>query len=66
MSDSSVEECIGEILLPYFHGKSYKFHTAGREDVDVRMLGNGRPFVLEVIGILENYGSLNYKLSQYN
>ena len=27
----------------------YKFHTAGREDVDVRMLGTGRPFVLEVL-----------------
>ncbi|GET86664.1 hypothetical protein, conserved [Leishmania tarentolae] len=27
----------------------YKFHSAGREDVDVRMLGEGRPFVLELI-----------------
>lgn len=27
----------------------YKFHSAGREDVDVRMLGKGRPFVLEVV-----------------
>ncbi|ORC88561.1 uncharacterized protein TM35_000161990 [Trypanosoma theileri] len=27
----------------------YKFHSAGREDVDVRMLGTGRPFVLEII-----------------
>ena len=26
----------------------YKFHAAGREDVDVRMLGSGRPFVLEI------------------
>lgn len=26
-----------------------KFHSAGREDMDVRMLGQGRPFVLEVI-----------------
>eukprot|EP00392_Amoebophrya_sp_AT5.2_P016733 g17029.t1 len=25
-----------------------KFHAAGREDIDVRMLGNGRPFVLEI------------------
>ena len=24
------------------------FHGAGREDIDVRMLGNGRPFVIEV------------------
>lgn len=27
----------------------YRFHAGGREDVDVRMLGNGRPFVVEVI-----------------
>lgn len=27
----------------------YKFHSAGREDVDVRMLGSGRPFVLEIV-----------------
>ncbi|KAG5483883.1 hypothetical protein CUR178_06880 [Leishmania enriettii] len=27
----------------------YKFHSAGREDVDVRMLGEGRPFVLELV-----------------
>jgi tRNA pseudouridine synthase 10 len=25
----------------------YKFHACGREDVDVRMLGTGRPFVIE-------------------
>lgn len=27
---------------------SYKFHSAGREDVDVRMLFDGRPFVVEM------------------
>jgi tRNA U54 and U55 pseudouridine synthase Pus10 len=26
-----------------------KFHAAGREDVDVRMLGDGRPFLMEII-----------------
>lgn len=50
MGDSSVEECIGDVALPFFRGKGYKFHTAGREDVDVRMLGNGRPFILEILG----------------
>jgi len=25
-------------------------HGAGREDIDARMLGNGRPFVLELVG----------------
>ncbi len=27
--------------------REYKFSSGGREDVDVRMLGNGRPFVIE-------------------
>lgn len=49
MGESSVEEAIGDIALPFFRGSGYKFHTAGREDVDVRMLGNGRPFILEVL-----------------
>ncbi|ETW05367.1 tRNA pseudouridine(54/55) synthase, variant 5 [Aphanomyces invadans] len=52
LGESSVEEAIGDIVLPHFHAKSYKFHTAGREDVDVRMLGNGRPFILELIGTM--------------
>lgn len=26
-----------------------KFHSGGREDIDVRMLGNGRPFLIELI-----------------
>jgi tRNA pseudouridine synthase 10 len=29
-------------------GKEFSFHGAGREDVDARMLGFGRPFVVEV------------------
>merc|ERR1712110_1138249 len=28
---------------------SCKFHAEGREDIDVRMLGTGRPFVVEVL-----------------
>ncbi len=27
----------------------YKFHSAGREDVDVRMLGPGRPYMIELL-----------------
>jgi tRNA pseudouridine synthase 10 len=27
----------------------HKFHSGGREDIDVRMLGSGRPFVVEMI-----------------
>ncbi|KAG6574754.1 tRNA pseudouridine(54/55) synthase [Phytophthora cinnamomi] len=55
MGESSVEECIGDIALPFFRGSGYKFHTAGREDVDVRMLGNGRPFILEILDAKKAY-----------
>ncbi|KAJ7561342.1 hypothetical protein O6H91_03G024600 [Diphasiastrum complanatum] len=45
---SSVQEIIGEKVLLLFKADGYKFHAAGREDIDVRMLGNGRPFLLEI------------------
>lgn len=45
--DGSVEECIVSTILNATKSKSYKFHAAGREDIDVRMLGSGRPFVLQ-------------------
>ena len=44
----SVSELVGEPALKIFEAVSYKFHGAGREDVDARMLGTGRPFVLEL------------------
>ncbi|KAL3144067.1 hypothetical protein ABBQ32_003865 [Trebouxia sp. C0010 RCD-2024] len=47
--ESSVEERIADAVLPHFKADRHKFMTAGREDFDVRMLGSGRPFVLEVI-----------------
>ncbi|MHB8360682.1 MAG: tRNA pseudouridine(54/55) synthase Pus10 [Thermoplasmataceae archaeon] len=46
--NDSVESIIGERALVLTKGKEYFLHGAGREDVDVRMLGNGREFVLEV------------------
>lgn len=44
----TVEGLIGKHLLPMTKGKSIKFHGSGREDIDVLMLGEGRPFVIEV------------------
>ncbi|MCX6773364.1 MAG: tRNA pseudouridine(54/55) synthase Pus10 [Candidatus Micrarchaeota archaeon] len=44
----SVEEEIGKVLQPLFGAASATLHACGREDVDVRMLGNGRPFVMEL------------------
>ncbi len=45
----SVEELMGEVAKEFFEAEDYRLHAAGREDVDVRMLGRGRPFVLEII-----------------
>ena len=44
----SVEELLSETVLKHTNGYDAKFHGAGREDIDVRMLGTGRPFVLEI------------------
>ncbi|MDD4983348.1 MAG: tRNA pseudouridine(54/55) synthase Pus10 [Candidatus ainarchaeum sp.] len=48
LSETSVEEILREYFLELFAAEELKFHGAGREDVDVLMLGNGRPFVLEL------------------
>ncbi|XP_039138263.1 tRNA pseudouridine synthase Pus10 isoform X1 [Dioscorea cayenensis subsp. rotundata] len=48
MGEASVEEIIGSNTILVCGGDSYKFHAAGREDIDVRMLGSGRPFLVEV------------------
>ena len=50
LTRDSVQELIGWVLGSAFKTRKNKFHGAGREDVDVRMLGGGRPFVLELVG----------------
>jgi tRNA pseudouridine synthase 10 len=44
----SVEEIISGPILEKTGGEETAFHAAGREDIDARMLGRGRPFVVEV------------------
>ncbi|MEM3612266.1 MAG: tRNA pseudouridine(54/55) synthase Pus10 [Candidatus Bathyarchaeia archaeon] len=44
----SVEELISEPILAVTGGTKTAFHASGREDVDARMLGKGRPFVMEI------------------
>jgi tRNA pseudouridine synthase 10 len=46
--DRSVEELIAPHVRAAMDGDSAVFHGAGREDVDAKMLGTGRPFVVEV------------------
>ena len=47
--DISVEELISEQLLKITSSIDESFHGCGREDIDALMLGNGRPFILELI-----------------
>ena len=46
--DRSVEGLIAPLVEDVMDGVDAVFHGAGREDVDARMLGTGRPFVVEV------------------
>ena len=44
----SVEELIAGPVLERTRGHEASFHGAGREDIDARMLGRGRPFIIQV------------------
>ena len=46
--ETSVSELVGVPAMEYFEALDYKFHAAGREDVDALVEGTGRPFVLEL------------------
>jgi len=45
----SVEELIAPPFLEAAGASGARLHGAGREDIDARMLGSGRPFVLELV-----------------
>ena len=49
LTRDSVQELVGWVAGSAFKTRKNKFHGAGREDIDVRMLGAGRPFVLEMV-----------------
>ncbi len=46
--EKSVQDLIGNPLLTVFGSEEHAFHGMGREDIDVRCLGRGRPFVIEM------------------
>ncbi|KAK3867842.1 hypothetical protein Pcinc_026730 [Petrolisthes cinctipes] len=46
---TSVQELLSAILNNTIKAQDLKFSSSGREDVDVRCLGVGRPFVIEFI-----------------
>ena len=46
---TSVEEIVAAPFLRASGAEGSRFHGMGREDIDARMLGRGRPFVLELL-----------------
>jgi tRNA pseudouridine synthase 10 len=48
MYPESVEVFVSKPFLEAAEGEETAFHASGREDIDARMLGTGRPFVVEV------------------
>jgi tRNA pseudouridine synthase 10 len=44
----SVEELVAGPTVETVRGEDASFHGAGREDADARMLGKGRPFIVQV------------------
>ncbi|CAK74082.1 unnamed protein product (macronuclear) [Paramecium tetraurelia] len=47
--EDSIEDLVSAEACKIFKPSSVKFHSGGREDIDVRMLGNGRPFAIELV-----------------
>jgi tRNA pseudouridine synthase 10 len=45
---TSIEQLIGHEIVRVTQGTGAILHGCGREDIDVRMLGNGRPFIIEI------------------
>lgn len=45
---ASVEEIIAHTVKEHLRCETCQMHGCGREDIDVRCLGNGRPFVLQL------------------
>ncbi len=48
MYAESVEELIKSSIIDVYGAKDVILHGCGREDIDARMLGSGRPFVVEL------------------
>ena len=46
--ESSVQDLIGNPILDVLKAEEHSFHGMGREDIDVRCMGRGRPFVIEL------------------
>jgi tRNA pseudouridine synthase 10 len=50
---------ISEPILGVTDGEKTAFHASGREDIDAKMLGTGRPFVVEISKPRKRFVDLN-------
>jgi tRNA pseudouridine synthase 10 len=62
----SVQQIVSAVLVPAFGATDGLFHGAGREDVDARMLGTGRPFVFELAEPLKRSADLHALAEKIN
>ena len=66
MYATSVEEVVAAPLLAALGGEGHALHGLGREDIDARMLGHGRPFVIEIKVPRRRTADLDVALSAVN
>jgi len=62
----TVEYYVSDVLLAITMGDETRFHAAGREDIDAFMLGDGRPFVVEVVRPRRRYVDLDMLRREIN
>jgi len=62
----SVEELISQSLIQATAGTDVKIHAAGREDIDARVLGSGRPFIIEVVNPVKRSVNLHLLEKEIN
>ncbi len=63
---SSVEEEIAREVMDATLGSAHYLHGMGREDIGVRMLGNGRPFILEITNPVKRFIDLSNLENEIN
>jgi len=51
-----VSEKLNNAIRDHFRADSATFISSGREDIDVRMLGTGRPFTVQLVNAREPTG----------
>ena len=66
MYQESVEEIIAKKIVEFMEANGHRFHGMGREDIDARMLGNGRPFIIEIREPKKRYFDLKYLEEEVN